>query len=459
MKRKKIVIIGGGSNAWTPNIVKDMLLTESIKDSEFVLYDVNKKASDLTRDFLTGLNSRYLHTPATFVSTNDRLKAFRKADYFIITISTGGLKAMAYDISIPEKYGIYHTVGDTSGPGGWARLLRNFEVFRKMADDINRLAPGAMILNYTNPMTTLTTVLCRLCEGPVVGLCHGLFENLHFFKQVYKLRDENEIAIKYAGVNHFFWITEAKTGAMDIIADLRQRIRKQSITKIWRNSQPDPMGFTSYRELATELFRTTGFMPYLGDRHTCEFVPGYITSRRNMKIYRLIRTPIKGRQDEFNNRNHQLRGMVSRLGGKGVSNRDWIKKHMHGYLGRSRETAADIIAAHASNGSFIDVGNLPNIGQIANLPMGAVVETAMRVDRNGFTPLTFGPLPPPIHGLVAPWPVVFNLGVEACFRRDREMAFQALRLDPVCSHLNTAQVREMGALLMKAHKAYLPAFK
>jgi len=132
MKRKKIVIIGGGSNAWTPNIVKDMLLTESIKDSEFVLYDINKKASDLTRDFLTELNSHYLHTPATFVSTNDRLKAFRKADYFIITISTGGLKAMAHDLAIPEEYGIYHTVGqgkracppardDSGRPGSSAR--------------------------------------------------------------------------------------------------------------------------------------------------------------------------------------------------------------------------------------------------------------------------------------------------------------------------------------------------
>jgi len=459
MKRRKIVIVGGGSNAWTPRIVKDMLLTESIKDSEFVLYDINKKASDLTRDFLTELNNRHLHAPATFVSTNDRLKAFRKADYFIITISTGGLKAMAYDLSIPEEYGIYHTVGDTSGPGGWARLLRNFEVFRKMAEDINRLAPGVMVLNYTNPMTTLTDVLCRLCKGPVVGLCHGLFENLRFFKNVYKLGNESELSVKYAGVNHFFWITEAKTGAVDIIADLRRRIRKQSITEMLRDNQPDPMGFKSHRELATELFRTIGFMPYLGDRHTCEFLPGYITSRRNMKTYHLIRTSIRGRRDAFNERGLLLRNMVARMGSERSGDRQWVEKNMGGYLKRSRETAADIIGAHSTGREFIDVGNLPNIGQIANLPMGAVVETAMRVNRNGFTPLTFGALPEPIHGLMAPWPTVFGMTVEACFRRDKEMALQALRLDPVCSHLNTARVREMGERLMRAHADYLPEFR
>lgn len=457
MKRKKIVIVGGGSNAWAPNIVKDILLTESIKDSEFVLYDINKKASDLTRDFLTELNNRHLHAPATFVSTNDRLKAFRKADYFIITISTGGLKAMAYDLSIPEEYGIYHTVGDTSGPGGWARLLRNFEVFRKMAYDINRLAPGAMILNYSNPMTTLTAVLCRLCEGPVVGLCHGLFGCLRFFKDVYKLKDENELSVKYAGVNHFFWITEAKTGAVDIIADLRRRIRKQSITKIWHDNHP--MRVKWYCELATELFRTTGFIPYLGDRHTCEFLPGYITSRRNMKTYHLIRTSIRERRDKFNQRERLLRDMVARMGRERSGDRQWVEKNMDGYLKRSRETAADIIGAHSTGREFIDVGNLPNIGQVSNLPYGAVLETAMRVDRNGFTPLTFGALPEPIHGLVAPWPTVFGMTVEACFRKDKEMALQALRLDPVCSHLNTARVRAMGKRLMRAHKDYLPEFR
>ena len=66
---------------------------------------------------------------------------------------------MAHDLAIPEKYGIFHTVGDTSGPGGWARLMRNFSVFKKLAEDINRHAPGAMVLNYSNPMTTLTQIL------------------------------------------------------------------------------------------------------------------------------------------------------------------------------------------------------------------------------------------------------------------------------------------------------------
>src|SRR5690242_3874614 len=138
-KRRKIVLVGGGSNAWTPTIVKDMMLTESLADSEFVLYDINKRASDLVLAFLQKLNQK-LKTPARFVSSTLRAKALQGADYVVITISTGGLKSMAHDLAIPEQYGIYHTVGDTSGPGGWARLMRNFESFVSLATAINKYA-------------------------------------------------------------------------------------------------------------------------------------------------------------------------------------------------------------------------------------------------------------------------------------------------------------------------------
>lgn len=453
MKRTKIVIVGGGSNAWAPNIVKDMLLTEGLRDAEIVLFDINKAASDLVKAFVDKLQARF-GARARIVSTDNRAQAFRNANYFLITISTGGHNAMAHDLAIPEEYGIYHTVGDTSGPGGWARCLRNYGVFKKLAEDIARYAPGAMVLNYSNPMTMLTDILCRLYQGPVVGLCHALFENLAFIKHLYRLPDEAPIAVQYGGVNHFIWTTVARAGAIDVIADLKKRLVRRSFDDLWRESHPDLMGFASRRYLATELFRLTGVLPYLGDRHTCEFFPGYITSRENLRKYRLVRTTIQERRAAFRQRDRNLRRMskgrfTSRLQG------DVPDK----YLKRSRETAADIIAAHALGKVFIDVGNVPNIGQIDNLPRGAVLETAVRVDRNGFTPLTFGSLPPIVLGFVEPYVRVFARTVDACRQGDRRLALQALRLDPLCSHLNTAQVLEMGRRLMQAHADYLTEFR
>lgn len=444
MNRLKIVIIGGGSNAWVPNIVKDMLLTEGINDAEFVLYDINKKASDLCKAFLDKL-ALQLNVKPKIVSTNNRKEAFRNGDYFVIVVSTGGLDAMSHDLAIPEEYGIYHTVGDTSGPGGWSRSIRNFDIFVDIANAINQYAPGAMVLNYTNPMTTLTDVLSRLCTGPVVGLCHGLFENLQFIKEVYKLDSEDQIAVNYAGVNHFIWITEARVGTTDVIADLNKRLRSRRLNSLLPVIHKDPLGLSSDRDVAEELLRQTGVMSPVADRHTCEFYSWYITNKQNIKKYHLERTSIKQRRKWFADRDRNLKKMVKTS----------IPEQ---YFKRSRETAADIISAHWLGKVFIDVGNTPNQGQIANLPLGSIVETAVRIDHNGITPITFGALPEVVAGMVEPWTRVFSMTVDACFAKDKAMALQALRLDPLCSHLNTQQTNELGMRLLAAHKRFVKCF-
>ena len=453
MNRKKIVFIGGGSVSWTPRIVKDMLLTDAISDSHYVLFDIDLVAAKLVLALCEKLNSK-LGKDAVFSATDKREEAFADADYFVITISTGGLDAMAHDLAIPEEYGIYHTVGDTSGPGGWVRFIRNFDVFVSLAGDMNSYAGDAVVLNYTNPMSTLTDVLSRICTGPVVGLCHGLFENLEKIVAIYGLSGESELSVSYAGLNHFFWTTQARTKELDILADLKARIASESLTELLKKtsaavdegsdtSRHDP---SSVRELSTALFRETGVMPYFGDRHTCEFFPCYITNKDVMNRFKLVRTSIGERAESVDKRRKQIIDAVD-------------GKLPESFLERSRETAADIIAAHSSGGSFIDVGNLPNIGQISNLPTGLVVETAVHVNRNGFTPLAFGELPQPVLGFVEPYAHSFPMVVDACFRRDKMMALSALRLDPVCSHLTGDQVVEMGNRLLDTHSDFISAFK
>jgi 6-phospho-beta-glucosidase len=126
---------------------------------------------------------------------------------------------------------------------------------------------------------------------------------------------------------------------------------------------------------------------------------------------------------------------------------------------RSRETAADIISSHFEGKVFIDVGNCINTGQISNLPFGAVVETAVQVDRTGFSPINYGDLAEPLCGFIEPFCRTFTLTVDACFQKDKHLAIQALRLDPVCSHLNNDQVMDLGSRLLKAHEKYITCFK
>jgi alpha-galactosidase len=443
MSNLKIVLVGGGSVLWTPVLARDLVLTPSLSDAEFVLYDINKEASDLTAAFCVKLAAQ-LGVRARFISTDRSEQAFEGAHFVIVTITTGGLDAMAYDLAIPEDYGIYHTVGDTSGPGGWARLIRNFDAFVSLARAINRYAPGAVVLNYTNPLAMLTDVLARQLEAPVVGLCHGLFENLEFIKDVYGLESEDDVAVHYGGLNHFFWTTRAHAHTTDVLADLALRLKTRSFTDLTRAGTADT-GPGSAREVATELFRLTGVLPYLGDRHTCEFFSCYVTSPDVLRKYKLVRTGIAERRATAAQQADDLRRMIA-------------GEIPAAFLQRSREAAADIIDAYSQGRVFIDVGNLPNVGQIMNLPSGVVVETAVRVDGNGFTPLAFGPLPRAVHGFVEPWAQVYTMTVDACFARDRSLALQALRLDPVCSHLTSMQVMEMGERLLAAHAAHITAF-
>lgn len=442
--KTRITIVGGGSVNWAPKLVRDMLLTPPISNASYVLFDIDVRAAELAKAFLEKL-AKELKVDARFVAS-DKREALAGSSYIVIAISTGGLDAMQNDIAIPEKYGIYHTVGDTSGPGGWSRLIRNFDAFVSLAEDINRHAPGAVVLNYSNPMTGLTDILCHLCHGPVIGLCHGLFQNLALLMKLYNLSSEDEIAIKYAGINHFFWATEIRAGGQDVIADLTRRLETETFTDLLRGiHEGDPFGFKSNREVATELFRLTGVMPYLGDRHTCEFFSSYITNPESMESYRIVRTTIEERRTGHKKaREHVLRMIEGDLDSE--------------YLKRSRETAADIIEAHSGGKTFIDVGNVPNIGQISNLPQGLVVETAVRVDANGFSPISFGALPGIVQGFIEPYGHVMPMTVDACLEGNRHKALQALRLDPVCSGLSGAQVIEMGESLLHAHREFISAF-
>jgi len=443
MDRIRIAIVGGGSVHWTPAIGRDLLLTPALANAAITLLDVDRPAAERTRAFLEKLAAQLGVKPK--IRATDRLDGLRGARYVVITISTGGLDAMRHDLAIPERFGIYHTVGDTSGPGGWARLIRNFDVFVGLAQAINRYAPGAFVLNYTNPMTPLTDVLARLCTGPVIGLCHGLFENLALIRRLYGLEDESAIAVRYAGLNHFFWITEARAGGVDVLADCARRLRTQSFTDLLREAYRDQMGFKSQRELATELFRMTGVMPYLGDRHTSEFFPWTLTDPKTMADYRLVRTTVAERK------------AAKRRAAKRLT--DLIRGPIpEAFTRRTRETAADIMAAHAEGRPFTDVGNVPNIGQIDNLPRGLVVETAVRVDRTGVAPIAFGALPPMVQAFIEPYAHVFPMVVEACFRKDRRLALQALRLDPVCARLTGKQVERMGGQLLAAHRRFITAF-
>jgi len=111
----KIAFIGGGSVQWTPTLAIDMALTDTLSGADLVLHDIDTTALDLSTRVCQRIAARAgdsLHVS----STTDRAEALRDADFVILCVSIGGLAAMRNDLEIPERYGVYQSVGDTVGP-------------------------------------------------------------------------------------------------------------------------------------------------------------------------------------------------------------------------------------------------------------------------------------------------------------------------------------------------------
>jgi len=445
-KSIKVTLIGGGSQNWSPTIIRDIIFKPGMEcaELEFRLLDLSlERARAIEAMFRANLKAWKINR-VSIHATRDPEAALAGADFVVIAISTGRLETMRRDIAIPEKYGIYHTVGDTSGPGGWSRALRNIPVFHDYAARIKKLAPPAYVLNYTNPMGVLTKVLSdELGRERVVGLCHGLFENYHILKLIFGLKSEQDIQVRFGGLNHFFWILDFKIKGRDGYALLRKKLRGRNLATLVNRTFLDAMGFGSNKLLAGELFEQFGYLPYFGDRHTSEFFCATMTDKAIMKRFKLVRTSIGERAAGY-------RKAAARI-------KTWTANKSLPAT-PSRETAADIIHAIAFGLDFTDVINSVNIGQIDNLPRGAVVETLGRVNAMGFTPFTVGPLPEPIKAVVAPHAEVQVRTVQAGLAGDLEAALLALIEDPVCAHLPPSDIRKMGLELLRANRKYLPQF-
>src|SRR5690349_2105559 len=126
MTDTRICFIGGGSYNWMPKLLGDLALTPDL-DGTVVLHDVNPAALEdierYGRRVFEPTGSRF-----RIETTTDLDRALDGAKFVVVTITTGGLDTMALDLDIPERYGIFQSVGDTVGPGGLSRALRNVPV-------------------------------------------------------------------------------------------------------------------------------------------------------------------------------------------------------------------------------------------------------------------------------------------------------------------------------------------
>ena len=447
------ICILGASLSWAPTLVTD-LITVFDEPLEIRLVDIDPAAAQKCAEWGAAANKHHSRKDK-YICCPDRRSGLTGADAVIITLATGGLAAMEHDLLIPEKYGIYATVGDTAGVGGWSRALRNIPTFMEFAQDFQQICPNAFIANYTNPLSALTATLQLSCDNPSVGLCHAYFAMQDVIQKIFGLPDWSKIAISVAGMNHFTWAVDFTIDGRDGYRLLRQKVGDRSLADVMPDESADEIGMASRHEFCVQLYDAFGYLPYPADRHTVEFVsyvicgPGQGPPQHKITkdgqphdafdYCNVARTSIENRNTKMRERQQRIDGWIS--GSEPMCE-------------PSRETGANMIRAYLENTPFIDAVNCLNVGQIAGLPLGACVETLGCIDGMGVRPLMVDHVPEHLLELMRTHALCQKWTVEGAMNRDKNLLLQALYNDRQCAHMQLGQVRQMADDLFAANKQW-----
>jgi len=446
----QVTIIGGGSYQWSPKLIADLLGMPSISGAHVVLMDIDPAPLPKMEAYFH-LANEVFETKATVSSTTDRRRALEGADFVVVTISTGGFTSMALDLDIPARHGIYQSVGDSVGPGGISRSLRNIPVLTGIAHDMEECCPDAWMLNITNPMTCLTRSVTRESSIKTVGLCH---EVGNFCLDVAIALKQPWDAVKptVTGVNHFPIVTALDVAGDDGLAILHDLIDEvggtASLTGPAEGEPPDPfskLAFARRHAVALTLFDRWGALPAAGDRHVAEFVPWILTEESGWGAeWGIELTPISRREE------HQL-GYIADV--------DAIlarQKELPTWA--SGELVAPVIDSLLT-GTHREVPiNLPNKGQCPDLPTDAVVEAMCVVDGDGMRGRDQAHAPAPLAELLRRQVAAQELTVEAAVSGDREVARAAFALDPLAGRGDFRATDAMVDELLEGTSRWLPQF-
>ncbi len=448
----KIAYLGGGSRAWARLLMQDLALCPQL-GGEVYLYDLNLEAAQANQALGAWIQAQpEAVADWRYIATPDMRQALRDADFVVCSIQPGPLEAMEQDLAIPARYGLRYPVGDTVGAPGLVRGLRAAIIYENFARAIAELCPQAWVINYTNPMTICTCTLHKVFpQIKAFGCCHevfgaqeilaGLVERYWDVPQPHR----SEIQVNVLGINHFTWLDRATWQGRDLFALLRHHISQEGVLRPY--TRQEVLDWNNYFRCADQvkftLFQRYGLLAAAGDRHLAEFVPGFLVDEETAYRWGFSLTPIAYRYARWAEAPEHTRQLMS-------GELPFVLRH-------SSEEGVEQMCALLGLGDMFTNCNLPNQGQVTNLPHDAVVETNVYFMRDSVQPVMAGALPMGVLNLVQPHVWNQELIVEAALRRDADLAFQAVFSDPL-THLPLDRAWAMFREMLQATQQWLPGF-
>ena len=450
VKNLKLAYIGGGSRGWAWTLMNDLKKATDLSGT-VALYDIDFEAAknnEIIGNKIDGENWRY-----EAVKTIG--EALTGADFVIISILPATFDEMAVDVHAPEKYGIYQSVGDTAGPGGFIRALRTIPMMREIAAAVRTYCPKAFVINYTNPMAVCVGALYR--EFPQIkayGCCHEVFGTQKLLASALKEMEGVEIAredvcVNVVGVNHFTWFTSATWQNKNLFPIYERFIEKYYETGYNKKGLGNWMNdsFTSNARVRMDLFRRYGYVAAAGDRHLAEFMDNsdYLASPACVKEWMFGLTTVDWRKNHLLER---LERSARLLSGEDV----WELKD-------SGEEGALQIRALLGLSNMVTNVNIPNYGQISNLPYGTIVETNAAFRNGVLQPVFAGAVPDSIYPLISRAARENDDILDAGFSGSLEYAFEKFAKLNMIKALTPAQKRELFDTMIAGTKDYLKDYQ
>lgn len=461
MPKTKVVVIGAGSASFGLNTLGSLMRSKKLKGSEIALVDQNPDTLALICKLAERLNREW-DAQMTITSFTRHQDALPGAKFVISAVEVPPrerLWRMDYDITL--KYGVRQPYAENGGPGGFAHAARNVVPILNIVKDMEQACPDAWYINFTNPMVRICDLINRYSKIKVVGLCHQIYAGYgmvgyllakhlgievpdgqfsthadpKFWHLLNKISHQavQKVDIKAAGLNHFTWIVDIRdrTSGEDLYPALREALEHVA---------PD------FEPLTQRVSKAFGAFAVPGDSHLDEYLPWCSDPQTKPWEKYDLRLYDWDRAEQGRHEGHErIRQM-----GDGLMGIDELKE-------ADSEGALEVVEAlsGAENQYHLAV-NRPNIGQIANLPLNAIVETPAVLAGMGVQPVAVGALPEGVAELLRRELAVVKLCVDSVVEGDRQKALQCLLLDPVITDLDMAKLILEDYLT--TYKQYLPTF-
>lgn len=423
-----IAYVGGGSTRAPGTVAAYILQAEAFAGLTITLIDPNVEGLDLTRRIAERMAYK-CGADITLRATTNLEAGLTDADAVLSSFRPGGFEARHLDESIPLKYGVIGQ--ETQGPGGLFMALRSVKVIKELTELMQKVAPDAILFNYTNPVNIVSQAVSLYSSVPVVSLCEG---PIVFPREIAAGAglDPAKMDARMIGLNHACWSVKQTYDTRDVIPVLeqalerllsedsndRETIRRLEMAVTLGAIPASYMKYYYYRDEILDELRTK---PTTRAQDIVAAVPDYLAHYREQAAH-----------DDPALQAERARGGIFEL-----------------------ELAVDVMDSVYNDKAEVWTLNVPNCGAISGMPDDLVVEVPCKVTRHAVTPLVSSPLPKAVRGLVGALGEYQDLAARAAWEEDRKLALQALVSNPLVPSLPVAKA--LYDEIAQAHSPYLGA--